>query len=249
MVYKEIVADLMELTWNLAYLHETTGSVIDFNQKVPVRGRDYILDTLTDCVPYFETLSSVYEMKDLENAAKKWSDYFNQKYHGRYYYLDRRDAKKFHDEIFDWYTQILNEYSKSSTELLDNIKLLTECTELAKHLDSKTADDLLDGVGCIGNGIPTPAVMILYKVGESMVKKLYEKQMKKPVPEKHTLGMMIKDLKNNTDVQNDNLINLLDFRKPSRDKAQHPGERYSMKDAEATFMKIRELIEEIQKKL
>ena len=248
MVYKEFVADLMALTWNLAYLHETSKSVNESNEQIRVEEKDSLLDVLTECLPYFAALSSFEEIKDIEKSAKKWIEYFNQKY-GRGTYLNFEDAKKFQEEVFEWHTRILDEYSKSPTEILDNIKLLNEYEILAKSLDSKTAADLLDGIMCIGNGIATPAVMILYRVGESMVKKLYEKQMEKPVPKKHTLGNMIEDLKNNPNIQNDKILDLLDFRKSSRDEAQHPGERYLMKDAEATFMKIRELIEEIQKRL
>lgn len=248
MVYREFVVDLMVLTWNLAYLHEACKSVRESDEKIGVKDKDSILEILKECLPHFETLSSFVGIKEVEKSAKKWIRYFDKKY-SKSNFLNWKDAEEFQDDVFEWHNKILDEYSKSTTEILDNIKLLIESEKLCKSLDPKTADDLLDGVGCIGNGLPTPSVMILYRVGESMVKKLYEKQMEKPVPEKHTLGNMIKDLKSNSNIQNDKILDLLDFRKSSRDEAQHPGERYSMKDAEATFMKIRELIEEIQKRL
>ena len=40
MVYKEIVADLMHLTWNLAFLHEAAKSVNESEEKIDLL-RDY----------------------------------------------------------------------------------------------------------------------------------------------------------------------------------------------------------------
>ena len=73
--------------------------------------------------------------------------------------------------------------------------------------------------------------------------------MQKEPPKKHTLGMMVNDLKLHPSLKGDSIVGLLDFRKTGRNTAQHPGRRYSQKEAEKTFFKISELIEEIHQRM
>lgn len=254
MVFRPYVAMLMNLTWNIAYIYEATRKTIDHNIRCKVKGDAYILAALTRSIPSVTILiGSIEEAKTILSEMESWKNRLEKNYVEEYFKekesnLILNDAKKLQEDCLRWYQALGIYYAKPVTELINEVTLLQEIIKLSKMVGSQGPNDLNDAYLCLGHGLATPAVMIMNRVGELMVRKFYKKLMKQDPPTKATWWTLEKELKKKLG-ENDPIVALLQYRRGKRNMAQHPGARFNQKEAEQIFFNIKELIEEINLRL
>jgi len=167
-----------------------------------------------------------------EVLSKKWS-------------LDYDDSKNLEGSTLKWIKALHDYFEKSSLTILNDEAINRIHKELSEKLDPTAKDDLNDAIVAIQSELPNPAVMILNRVAESVIRKFYQRIMKDYPKEKDTWGDLVNVLEQKLE-KNDPLIHLLHYRRGNRNTAQHPGKRYSPEEAEQTLMAVKELIDVIQ---
>ncbi len=254
LVSRNFIPHFMRISWDLGYVYESCRKVTQHDAEIKVKGKNFILYVLKNTIPLTLALSKRYEeIKKISEEIEQWIKKFDEEYEleskeKTKMFITLEDATKLEKQSSTWYETITNEFKEPSTELIDLDKLGIEVNKLSKMVGPIARKDLSDAYGCIGNGLPTPAVMIMNRVGEHMVKKFYKKIMKKEPPENSNWGDLEAALKKELG-EKDHLIGLLQFRRNKRNTAQHPGERYTQKQSELAFFQIQELIEEIHRRL
>ena len=137
--------------------------------------------------------------------------------------------------------------------MLKQSKELTIMTQsIIDSFDRKDIQqDLSDAHNCILNNLPTPAVMLLQKSAEGLLKEFYKNKMGEYPPSefKSTWGNMVKTLKPILENEKDPILHLLSYRKFERNTASHPGSRYTSSEAIEIFYRVKELMIELAKKI
>jgi hypothetical protein len=198
------------------------------------------------------------------NEIKLWLDLLDREYGDpksiafmKNINLKINHAEKLKDDTSKWFTAIYGVYQESNTKLINEDELVKQIISLKTKLDKKEYDDLRDSFYCLVNNIPTPAAMMLYRIGESMVRKFYAKEMKKQPAAGATMGMMAKDLREKqTDeiekkirTKADSLVNYIIVQTEERNLAQHPERRFNQTEAEEVFIFVKKLINDIDDRL
>ena len=144
-----------------------------------------------------------------------------------------------------------------SMSMINEKELRIMVKNLRELVDDEAKEDLMDGYRCIVNNIPTPGAMILYRIGESMVKKFYRKEMDKEPSQVATMGTMakelrekqVKDIESGKRTKPDPLVNYILSQTDKRNLAHHPGERYNQREVEEVFIFVKKIIEDIHERL
>ena len=87
--------------------------------------------------------------------------------------LTRKHAQNLTTDIDKWWTQIYKIFDKQNTQTINEKELRVMVKDLLSKLDTNEKKDLMDGYECLISNIPTPAVMILYRISESVTRKYY----------------------------------------------------------------------------
>lgn len=256
MVFRDLVGTLITTAWNIGYVYESCRKVTMTNERIPVKGKDYILHVIYSIQPVFKFLAQEFNDEKIKrklNQIDWWIQHFENNYETKYFQsrpsnLTFNDAEELEKQSFGWYELLVNHFESPNTVLLTPMKLNEEIQSLKKIVGKNANGDVKDIFRCLGNGIPTPAVMITNRVAEHMVRKLYKKVIGKEAPDNATWGTLEHDLELKLG-KNDPIIGLLRHRRGKRNTSQHPGGRYTQREAEQNFLYVQELIEEINKRL
>lgn len=221
----------------------------------PMSERSGIFLALAESLKLAEPLfSDKDKLSHIPRDLAQWLSILNTEYRdkflelGKKYQLDLKDAKKLQQSCSKWIKSIEEFYSLSPLAVLNEASLWRMYNEIIPKLDPGGKYDLKDAVITILSSIPTASVMLLNRVAEAMVIKLYKKIVGSDPPENSTWGTMENELKNHLRSK-DPLLGLLQYRRGNRNTAQHSGKVYSQQEAEQTFMAVKELIDEIYSKL
>lgn len=257
---------LIRAIWNLASVSHRAGIATSLTPaQINVKGEKGIIDSLGAIYDVINRLSKKYEeIFNIPNEIQKWINLLEKEYGDPEKFLQtksvglfRKHAVLLYKDTLRWFEQIYSIYEKSNTKLINEKTLREMVVELSKVLDNQTKKDLRDGYECLVNNIPTPAVMILYRLGESMVKKFYKKEMGYEPTESSTMGTMARDLreKQAKEIEQkirtkpDPLVNYIASQTEERNLAQHPGGRYTQTEAEEVFILVKKIIEDIHERL
>ena len=196
------------------------------------------------------------ETSEMLSQMKNWNNTFQTEYRDpdgsiAMTVIGSGFAKELLEDCDSWFKTIYTIYETSTVPLTQE-----EITKIVKsllyHINSKQIqDDLKDAHRCITNELFTPSVMLLQKVAEGMVKEFYKKKIGTEPPSGYesTWGAMMKKLKPILDKEEDPVLCLLDYRKFDRNYTMHPGSRFESSEAIEMLYKVKELVEEIGKKL
>lgn len=252
MVTRKTVGSLIQVVWDLNYILERSRSATMISiQNIQVKGQNLILDALNRSFIILSGLS-ITELASIQENIRQWVLYLNGKYSDKFeilsgipFYLSNEDAKRLNEAAQSWLLLLLNSFSKEGTVFIreDNVLQIFPEDTLNK-LDSVTRSDLIDGIICILNLIPTPAVMILLRVGEGVVRKYYNK-----ITGNSINRVPFTNIINELEKRNDKLAGYLSYIKQKRDEAEHPDKRFTQEEAERTLIHLKELIDAIKSKL
>lgn len=112
MVFRPYVAMLMKLTWNIAYIYESTRKTIDHKLRSKVKGGAYLLYALTECIPSVTILiGSIEEAKTILSEMESWKNRLEKNYVEEYFKdkesnLTLNDAKKTSERLFTMVSNI-----------------------------------------------------------------------------------------------------------------------------------------------
>lgn len=236
------------------------------SKGVTVKGKRGVLELLKRTYP---KISAVVEKRaELSNVSTELHGYIT-KMEKRYgepattinplkpIALTMGDAKRLVESVDNWLKQIFRIYSKPPTKVIKLEELRQIVDTLSIIVDEQSRKDLEDAYDCIINNFPTPAVMILYRIGESKVKELYKKEMKEAPTKPLTMGSMARDLREKQEVEIrahkrdrvDPLIHYIISQTEERNFVQHPIKRYEQNEAEETFIFVKKLITGIHEML
>lgn len=257
---------LVRIIWNLAKIHTNVVLATGLVSNIGVKGKNEIIDALSVVhLTVSKILAKKYDkIQNMPNEIKSWLDILEREYgdptsivFAKPLYLSRKHATKLQEDIIKWFEELYSIYEKPNTKLLNQKELHVMLDNLSKILEDEEKEDLKDGFECIMNNIPTPAVMILHRVGESVVKKFYKKEMEKDPPENSTMGFMAQELreKQRKEIESskrdkpDPLVHYILSQTDERNLAQHPGRRYIQTEAEEVFIFVKKLINDIHERL
>lgn len=251
-VFRNYIPSFMAMSWRLSAIHQAARSKIRNSENIPVKSKDSIFELLELVQIDIAFLSNqISELVPVSKEMKREIRKLNKKYVGvkkNEGYLDIDDARILFDKTLEWNDKLAQSYEKPATVLIDLLKLSEEINELSRKQNKIFQDDLRDVYLCLGHGISTPAVMMMNRAGEYMVKRFYKKIMGKPPSPKKPWGELEKEIRTKLP-ENDPILGLLQHRRSKRNDVQHPKDRYTQKEAEKNFFQIQELVEEIQKRL
>lgn len=258
---------MIRTVWNLSTLHKQLimAQPLVGNIEFEVKGENGIIDTLGAIQLGIQRFAQKHvELQSIPEDILIWITYLKKEYdentfglHTKPLTITRKDANKLADDIFDIFEKLHKVYNKSNTVLIHQKKLGEEIVSLGTKLDHREAMDLLDAYSCLLNNIPTSAVMMLYRISESVVKKLYVKELGKDPPENSTMGSMCYDLRKKQELEVkqkkrkkvDSLINYIIVQTEERNLVQHPEKRYDQTEAEEVFIFVKKLINDIDEKM
>lgn len=257
---------LVRSIWNLAKVHTNVVLAMGLVLQIKVKGKNEIIDSLTVVhLTVSHILAKKYDkIRNMPTEIKSWLDILEKEYGDpasigftKSLYLSREHATKLHVDIARWFEELYSIYEKPNTKLLNQREFLVMFDNLSKILEVEEKEDLKDGFECIMNNIPTPAVMVLHRVGESVVKKFYKKEMEKDPPENSTMGSMAKELreKQTKEIESgkrakpDPLVHYILSQTDERNLAQHSGHRYNQTEAEEVFIFVKKLINDVHERL
>jgi hypothetical protein len=171
--------------------------------------------------------------------------------------LTRKHAQNLTTDIDKWWTQIYKIFDKQNTQTINEKELRVMVKDLLSKLDTNEKKDLMDGYECLISNIPTPAVMILYRISESVTRKYYVLEMGKDPSEGTTLGGMAneirikqaKEIEEKKRNKPDAVLNYILSQVDDRNLAQHPERRFEQTEAEEVFIFVKKLINDIHEKL
>lgn len=265
MVSHNEIYPLVRCIWNLSSIHMQCVISMTPISNMPVKGTKGIASSLGAIELFMIRMGKKHpDLSNLASEIRTWLDFFEKEYGDpestvfmKSINLTINHAKKLESDTVRWFETIYKIYEKSNTKLINENELREQIVTLAKKLDKMESDDLLDSYNCLVNNIPTPAVMMLYRIGESMVRKFYAKEMKKQPSVGATMGMMAQDLrKKQTDeiekkirTKADSLVNYIIVQTEERNLAQHPERRFDQTEAEEVFIFVKKLINDIDDRL
>ncbi len=267
MVSHNEIYPVIRMIWNLAYAHNMalTATGIAPSFPIVVNGEKGLREYIGASQLVVERLATNYpEMSKVSNEIQKWIDKFENDYGDPHARLStkpldllRRDAIPLAKDVAKWFEKTYKIYEKSNTKLLNEKEFTKSAIELAKKLDNREKRDLHDGYECIVNNIPTPGAMILYRVGESMVRKFYVKEIGHEPPEGSTMGSMakelrekqVKEMESGARTKPDPLVNYILYQTEERNLAQHPERRFDQTEAEEVFIFVKRLVNDIHERL
>jgi len=267
MVSHNEIYPVIHAIWNISLLrvHALVNSGYLPQPKMNVKEKMGVIDILDDTRILINPLSENYgEVADIISEIQQWIKTLDKEYGNteaflstKHLTLTRKHSELLERDLFKWFKKIFSIYKKSNTELLKEKEFIKTAEDLTKKLEGKEIRDLHDGCKCILNNIPTPGAMILYRVGESMVRKFYKIEMTKDPPEGSTMGTMANEIrqKQENDIKSgirkkpDSLLNYIFSQIEERNLAQHPEKRFTQIEAEEVFIFVKKLIEDIHEKL
>lgn len=251
--------------WNLSSLHmKATIATSPISNEV-VKGDGGIMSDIR----IIEMLVSFVmenhpELASTHSEIRSWLDLLDKEYGDptsivflKNINLKIAHANKLKDDTTRWFKAIYDIYQKPNTKLINEDEFREQVISLKKKLDDMESKDLLDSYQCLVNNIPTPAAMMLYRIGESMIRKFYVKEMKKQPPEGATMGIMaqelrkkqVKEIEEKIRAKADPLVNYIIVQTEERNLAQHPERRFEQTDAEEVFIFVKKLINDIDERL
>lgn len=251
MVTRHSVSVLMGLVRDLTYVYERTRSASEVtpNQSISVKGQSYLLDVLKRSLITIQSINQNFNiLHEIAVAINQWINYLNENYSADSGLFVKsnlifKDAKELARDSQNWIQVIVSEFDKPDTVLLQDSAMLTMRDELSNILDDIAKDDIKDGIDALRHNFPTPAVMILFRVAEYILRRFYKKIIGKDAGKK-TWGAMLKDLEQNEKVDK-NLIGYLNYLNQKRIDVAHPYRRYKQEEGERILLTIKDLINEI----
>jgi hypothetical protein len=265
MVSNNEIYPIVRGIWNLSSLHMESAMATSSLVKKVVKGDKGIVSS----IKVIEMLVSLImqnhpALTDTHDEIKSWLDLLDKEYDDLKFtkfkkniHLKINHANKLKNDTTRWFEAIYEVYQKSNTKLINEDKLREYVISLKKKLDEMESKDLLDSYHCLVNNIPTPAAMMLYRIGESMVRKFYSKEMKKQPHDGATMGTMAQELrkKQTEEIERkirkkaDPLVNYIIVQTEERNLAQHPERRFEQTEAEEVFIFVKKLIIDIDDRL
>ncbi len=252
MVFRHYIPSFMLMSWRLSSIHQAARSELQNSEKIIVKNKNSVYEMLE--LIHIDVLflsNFIPELKPVSKEMKKEIQKLNKKYSKdkkNMLYLNDVDANVLLDKTIEWHNKIAESYEKPSTILIDINRLNEEIIGLSKNQNKIFQNDLNDVFLCLGHGISTPAVMMMSRVGEYMVRRFYKKVTGKTPSPKKSWGELEQDIRTKLP-KNDHILGLLQHRRSKRNDVQHPNDRYTQKEAEKKFFQIQELVEEILKRL
>lgn len=259
---------MIRISWNLGTLHLLSygASLAVPATNVPVKGDSGILKYLEVIPVIIDKYSEKYpDLKLISTESSNWIRILENEYsdpkkfgiHTKPINLTTQHGQQLGDDIGKWYDKIYVVYDKPQTKLIEGNEFTKQSVELLKKLKNNDKLDLIDAYDCITNGLSTPAVMMLYRIGESMVRKYYELEIGCSPTEGTTMGGMANEirLKQAEEINQkkrnkpDSLLNYILSQIDDRNLAQHPEKRFNQTEAEEVFIFIKKLINDVSDKL
>ena len=239
----------MTITANIMYVREIG---LDARRliKPKIYGNGLLVETLTILLSNIGIASRDFpELLPTMNSINQWLQYINTKYSQvqpvNSVGLDAQDGTVLFDAASQWLSALLSTFNRDETVFIsqeDIYKLFT--TEIFDKLDKTGKEDLVDGITCILNALPTPAAMILLRLAEGMARK-YLNKVTGIQSSKMTLGQIIIELGK----KDDKITGYLSYLKQRRDEAEHPDKRFTQEEAETILIHTKTLFEQIKKEI
>ena len=187
-------------------------------------------------------------LNEISVSINQWINYLDQNYADRgglfsKSNLNFNDAKELAIDSKNWVHAVITEFDKPDTVLLQDIAMVNMRDELSGLLEDVSKEDIKDGINALRHNFPTPSVMILFRVAESIIRKFYKKTTGKDAGKK-TWGGMIRDLEGHEKIDK-NLIGYLNYLNQKRIDVAHPYRRYTQEEGERILLTIKDLISEI----
>lgn len=258
---------IIRAVWNLSILHFQAIGASGFVPAMTtnVKGKHGIIDNLGAIELALTPLSrEKKKIAEILSEIQQWIKTLNSEYgdpsarfNTKSVVLLRPHAQPLEKDAMKWFEKIYKVYDAPSTKILNQKEFGKTIIELSKKLNEKERLDLNDGYDCLLNNIPTPGVMILYRVGESMVRKFYTKEMGHEPSEGATMGMMamelrdkqVKEIEEKKRTKPDPLVNYILHQTEDRNLAQHPERRFNQTEAEEVFIFVKRLVSDIHERL
>lgn len=255
MVTKKDVHELLDIVYYLSSVTEVGQLAPGLKEESGVPALDEVADALFYAVSGIEALS--FKDKKIERVkylAEKWIKKLEKVYSGdegnkeKPFYLRAEDAKELEKATAKWVDTIIGLFDDEGTSLLkENAISGIFVNDTSIYLDDFAKADLDDGVNTLLHLYPTPAALVMSRAFERMIRNFYKKITgKSPDYAKQDLNAMLKELEESGKV-NKSLTAYLHRLRTIRNEVTHPDKRYSQEEAERMLLKIKDVIEEIDK--
>ena len=260
MVTRAEVYNLLVCVEHLDYVYERCirASTSPF-QNVRVKGQNFLLDALQEVRTEFSYQTKVFpSFSSSLSEVDNWIEYLDNKYEKRRVdvlpmaspaFIDMSDASRLCKVAKSWKKLFFEAFLNTGTVLIEEENFIQVFDkELILQLDNRTKSDLFDGFYAILNLIPTPAVMILYRVAESIVRQYYELVTDGKAGRKDWNDMLdeLRDKKKYPDVSKA-FLSHSDWMRLNRNDAEHPDKRYTQEESERVLLDIKTMLVELRK--
>jgi len=229
---------------------------------VRVKGEGVLLSVLLRDIGILDGLSQeMAKLAAVRNQVNRWVEYLDKTYPKKppltwnpmlnlglpqpKVDLELADAVRLEKECQGWLETILLELDNPGTAILskDSLEAIFP-DKLLDELDEATRNDLADGVEAILNLLPTPAAMILFRVGENIVRGLYRDILGSD-PSGLGWGEMLQPLEESRKLRKP-LLGYLDYLRDKRNEAEHPDKRFTQEESERILLQVTGLITEVR---
>ncbi len=260
MVSRKRVAVFVRLGADLRLVVEKCGMAKMI--PVTVKGEGVLLSMLLRDLAILDLLSlDMPKLAAIRNQVNRWVQYLDKTYPKKpppiwnpilnlalpqpKVDLELADAARLEKDCKGWLETLLRELENPGTAILSNESLEAIFPDdLLEGLDDATRADLADGVESILNLVPTPAAMILFRVGENVVRGLYL-DIVGADPSGLSWGEMLQALEKSRKLRRP-LLGYLEYLRDKRNEAQHPDKRFTQEESERILLQVKGLIEEVR---
>ena len=213
----EVLEKIMKGLRLLDIMEETQSEIIDYCKKTNkfVSGKD-IFKTTNDLLRFTDSLSTKIDV---------WND-----------------------RIF-WKLNSINIFQLTTESNLNTEKLSIGAKSFFNEdiwykMQKIEQEDLADGCRCLSLQAWTPAAMITIRVIESLLGTYFKNQTGNDLPDKPTMGSLIKQLEKNPNADQE-FIGYFNYLRTVRNKLQHPDTRFTQFEAEDIFNQAIHIINQV----
>ena len=256
---KKQLADFFQLVEELTTLKDSLEvfgmkGVTGYEIQVKGKGREFaLIPLLKEIKKQLTTLYPSYQKVDgIKDDVGDWIDYFNANYSLKSKFLKEpealreKDLPKLSNDVERWLDKLYR-ISEAQYILEKQASPLKIPVTLTKGLDKETREDLKDAFQAMDYGLFTAAYMLVFRVAENEIIRLYKK-MTKTQPHNLPWGDMLNNMYKEYGIKLPSGIrNIAYYLRDKRNEAQHPGKRFTKDDCAKIRHYLSDLKNEIDK--
>lgn len=255
MVANRDVHELLHIITELSSVHEACSSVPRLKPSHGIPVIDKVVSSFYYAIGSMEMLSvKNQKLERVSSSMEKWAKKLEREYADEDvnselpFFLENEDARELEELVDKWIYTITELFNDEGTALLKE-RAISEFFDKTTsiYLDEFAKADLEDGINSLLHLSPASAVLLMSRAFERMIKNFYKKTMGKEADYKtQDLNNMIKELEDNNKLSK-SASSYLHRLRTIRNEITHENKRHSQEEAERMLLKIKDVIEEIDK--